>query len=311
MASPSTFRPRLAALLLGAILLAASTATLAARAGAASAPGVAGLAAQLAKDVDELADARADLVDVREELDSIRDEHRRLRVEVEGRLVAIYKYGNDGDTIERVVAGESVADVGRSLDALDIVTRSDEKLLVRWQELDRRRSALLKRQRALRSRIDALERQVQRSREQLSAAEARAAAARREAERMSRTQSSPLLPKVASPVNAALAESGVDLDDSANQSMGFTQSGMASFYHDSFAGESTSNGETYDPNAFTAAHPSLPFGTWVTVTGPAGSVQVRINDRGPFVGGRVIDLSRAAAQAIGVTLSPVTISVNG
>ena len=122
-----------------------------------------------------------------------------------------------------------------------------------------------------------------------------------------RNRQNPLLPRVANPVDAALEEGGVEV--SADQPIGFTQSGMASFYHDSFAGEHTSNGETYDPNAFTAAHPSLPFGTWVTVTGPAGSVQVRINDRGPFVGGRIIDLSRAAAQAIGVTLSPVTISV--
>jgi rare lipoprotein A len=305
MASPSTFRHRLAVLLLGALLLAGIAATLASRAGAAT--GIAGLAAQLARDADDLAGARADLHDVREELDSIRDEHRRLRVEVEDRLVAIYKYGGGGDTIERVAAGESVADVGRSLDALDVVARYDERLLVRWQELDRRRTELLRRQRTLQARIVVLQDRVQRSREALSAAEAHAAAARRDAERMSRNRQNPLLPRVANPVDAALEEGGVEV--SADQPIGFTQSGMASFYHDSFAGEHTSNGETYDPNAFTAAHPSLPFGTWVTVTGPAGSVQVRINDRGPFVGGRIIDLSRAAAQAIGVTLSPVTISV--
>ena len=125
---------------------------------------------------------------------------------------------------------------------------------------------------------------------------------------MARIQDSPLLPKVGNPeVTAVQAEEGSN--PSASQPIGFQQSGTASVYHDSFAGEQTANGETYDPNAFTAAHPSLPFGTWVTVTGPAGSIQVRINDRGPFVGGRVIDLSRAAGAAIGVSLDSVTISV--
>jgi rare lipoprotein A len=78
--------------------------------------------------------------------------------------------------------------------------------------------------------------------------------------------------------------------------------GKASYYADSLAGKKTGSGEPYDPKAFTAAHRVLPFGTWVEVRRKDGrSVRVRINDRGPFAGrGRVIDLSRAAAEQLGM-----------
>jgi rare lipoprotein A len=71
----------------------------------------------------------------------------------------------------------------------------------------------------------------------------------------------------------------------------------ASFYSD---GQRTANGEYFDPNAFTAAHKTLPFNTRVRVTNPANgkSTVVRINDRGPYAGGRCLDLSRASFAAI-------------
>jgi rare lipoprotein A len=73
--------------------------------------------------------------------------------------------------------------------------------------------------------------------------------------------------------------------------------GLASWYK---MGTRTANGESYDPMGITAAHPTLPFGTKVRVTnaGNGQSVVVRINDRGPFTGGRIIDLSKGAAKAI-------------
>ena len=74
----------------------------------------------------------------------------------------------------------------------------------------------------------------------------------------------------------------------------------ASFYGADFAGSTTANGETFDPNAMTAAHKTLPFDTHVQVTNPNNgqSVTVRINDRGPFVAGRCLDLSTAAFDQI-------------
>jgi rare lipoprotein A len=80
--------------------------------------------------------------------------------------------------------------------------------------------------------------------------------------------------------------------------------GMASWYGREFAGHRTASGERFDPADFTAAHRTLPFGTKVRVTDADGdSVVVRINDRGPFARGRVIDLSQAAARRLGLTRS--------
>ena len=75
--------------------------------------------------------------------------------------------------------------------------------------------------------------------------------------------------------------------------------GMASWYAH---GRKTANGERFNPGAMTAAHRSLPFGTHVRVTNRTNgrSVVVRINDRGPFVRGRIIDLARAPARALGM-----------
>lgn len=80
------------------------------------------------------------------------------------------------------------------------------------------------------------------------------------------------------------------------------QLGLASWYGPGFHGRLTANGERYDMNELTAAHKTLPFGTQVLVRNPRNGKQVvvRINDRGPFVAGRVIDLSKAAAQAVGI-----------
>ena len=82
-----------------------------------------------------------------------------------------------------------------------------------------------------------------------------------------------------------------------------TQEGIASWYGGKFHGRTTANGEIFDTNKFTAAHKTLPFGTMVRVTNleNGSTTIVRINDRGPFIPGRIIDLSRAAATAIGMT----------
>jgi rare lipoprotein A len=78
--------------------------------------------------------------------------------------------------------------------------------------------------------------------------------------------------------------------------------GQASYYSDALAGRPTASGEPYEPSVYTAAHRSLPFGTIVRVVSDqtGRTVYVRINDRGPFVRGRVLDLSRAAAQKLGL-----------
>ncbi len=81
---------------------------------------------------------------------------------------------------------------------------------------------------------------------------------------------------------------------------GGMEEGMASYYAEEFHGRKTSNGETYDMNSMTAAHPSFPFNTKVKVTNldNGKSIVVRINDRGPFKKNRIIDLSYMAAKEL-------------
>jgi rare lipoprotein A len=83
-----------------------------------------------------------------------------------------------------------------------------------------------------------------------------------------------------------------------------TLNGYASYYK---SGRRTASGERYDPNGLTAAHRTLPFGTRVRVTNLRNgkTVVVRVNDRGPFVRGRIIDLSFAAARIVGLNLTGV------
>lgn len=82
----------------------------------------------------------------------------------------------------------------------------------------------------------------------------------------------------------------------------YKDKGEASWYGPGFSGRKTASGERYNQNSLTAAHRSLPFGTTVRVTAldSGKSVIVRINDRGPYSGGRIIDLSKAAAKEIGM-----------
>ncbi len=99
-----------------------------------------------------------------------------------------------------------------------------------------------------------------------------------------------------------------------NNSSGFVQKGIASWYGPDFHGKLTSNGEVYNMNSLTAAHKTLPFNSVVLVTRRESgeSVTVRINDRGPFVGDRIIDLSQGAADQLGIIetgTAPVTLRV--
>lgn len=87
--------------------------------------------------------------------------------------------------------------------------------------------------------------------------------------------------------------------------VGYTETGQASYYADKYESRKTASGERYKHSLKTAAHKKMPFGTKVKVTniGNGKSVVVKINDRGPFIKGRVIDLSKSAFSSIGNTSS--------
>jgi rare lipoprotein A len=97
---------------------------------------------------------------------------------------------------------------------------------------------------------------------------------------------------------------------------GFMQQGIASWYGDDFHGKLTSNGETFDMNAISAAHKTLPLGIWVKVTnlGNGKVLVLRVNDRGPYFKDRVLDLSKAAAKELGfyeVGTTPILVEALG
>ena len=93
-----------------------------------------------------------------------------------------------------------------------------------------------------------------------------------------------------------------------SQEVSGTETGLASFYSESYNGKKTANGEIYNSSEYTAAHKKLPFNTKVKVTNLSNgkTVKVRINDRGPFVTGRIIDLTRKAAKKIDMIGAGVT-----
>lgn len=99
--------------------------------------------------------------------------------------------------------------------------------------------------------------------------------------------------------NWTAAALGITLATAAMTAPAQAQAGRASWYG---SGHRTANGERFNPNGMTAAHRSLPFGTRVRVTNRSNgrSVVVRINDRGPFVAGRILDLSRGSARVLGM-----------
>lgn len=107
-------------------------------------------------------------------------------------------------------------------------------------------------------------------------------------------------PPASGPVNAGGAGGDV-------RTMPVYQVGEASWYGEALRGRKTASGEPFNPDAMTAAHRTLPFGTWVTVrlVNSAAYVRVRITDRGPFAKGRIIDLSRAAAEQLGMVRAGV------
>ncbi|MGB9771311.1 MAG: septal ring lytic transglycosylase RlpA family protein [Candidatus Kapaibacteriota bacterium] len=91
-------------------------------------------------------------------------------------------------------------------------------------------------------------------------------------------------------------------------SKGYVEEGFASFYSNDFVGLKTASGEVFNPEDLTAAHRSIPFGTLVKVTNLKNGRQivVKVNDRGPFVEGRIIDLTRRAAELLDVKNQGVT-----
>lgn len=261
--------------------------------------------------------------DLHESQTELRKENRRyssLLSRFAVRYAALYTSSSTPSIAANLLGNRlSMRDLADTSDAINSIADGDSKIVDDLRVSKRRITQLSRRIAMLKkSQIGAHDKLVaSKNRLQQAVVQARVAAAH--AAKLARVQASPLIPRAVDPeqVQSALAASiasqtGESSGDSGDglQSPGFQQRGIASVYANSFAGRPTASGEKYDPAAMTAAHPSLPLGTWVTVIGDGGAVTVRINDRGPYTGGRIIDLSAAAAQAIGLNgLGMVTIRV--
>lgn len=243
----------------------------------------------------------------------LREAEDRYNVTVrlyEGRLTALYKLDTNYG-FEAVIASESLSEAAATLAYLDSIADNDHRLLERVKAEENE-------VRKLRERIDGLKqlqssdveslKQRRQELEHQAQAESRSLESdRRELEaRIQKEQEEDerLLASMA-PVAEIPYEPDGPVEVAPPPGLaptGIVLTGVASWYGPGFHGNRTANGEIYNMNAYTAAHKTLPFNTWVKVTAANGrSVFVRINDRGPYVGGRIIDLSKAGAEAIGIS----------
>lgn len=230
----------------------------------------------------------------------------------EQRLTSIYKLG-EGQFYGVVLSSDSITDAATRLSYLSQISDNDIKLVQRvkfdaaevrrlHQQVDDIKQAnageleeLQRRRLELDGRISTSEQQIDENTQKIAEAEAR------EMEKVAMTAASE--PGVS--IYDSLLSPSVLLGNSQPpedlRASGVALRGVASWYGPGFHGNNTANGEVYDMFAYTAAHKTLPFGTWLKVTYNGRSVFVRINDRGPYIGGRFLDLSAAASRAIGMT----------
>ena len=274
-----------------------------------AAAGVTSARQQVASSRTEVAHARAERVRLIRERRAL--EHRRAQLwhEVSARLDSMYRTGGGGGLRAVLASGDSLAETIDAAAMVHQIAEHDRRALHRWGVMTERSQMLEEQVVAAGLRIRNAERALQQSRAALVREVHRQRAARRRAALLARRAETPLVsPSIAPQTISREQESDSHEPDAS--APGYSETGTASVYSDEFAGDPTASGEPYDPAAMTAAHRTLPLGTWIRVQGPAASAMIRINDRGPFTGGRILDLSRAAAAAVGVNgIGTVTITV--
>lgn len=255
---------------------------------------------------------RLELADATSRLRDSEDRYNATLKLYEGRLSAIYKLG-DANMYAVMLSSEDLSDAMARFSYLSKVSENDERLVeqvraeaetVRQmrEKVDGLKRAQAEDVETLQARRQERERQIAAGNASINKQTAELAQAlareqereQQQAEQAGSDQDSSFTGNFGAPVMSNTPPAGL-------QPTGITLKGMASWYGPGFQGNRTANGEIYNMYAFTAAHKSLPFNTWLKVTHGGRSVFVRINDRGPYVGGRILDLSFSSAQAIGIS----------
>ncbi len=254
-----------------------------------------------------LGQRRLQLADANDRLDEAENAYYNSLNMFNGRLSAIYKLGND-DAYSVILSSESFADALSRFSYLATISENDQKLVDRVKSQAEEVRALQKQVDALKQDSAANLAGLEAQKEQLQAKidadlyninAATAALAQAQAREEGATRR---VAPTAGPATGT-GPATIDVGDSPPSGLkpsGITLAGVASWYGPGFNGQSTASGETYNMYAYTAASKTLPFGTWLKVSFNGRSVFVRINDRGPYVGGRILDLSYAAAQSLGL-----------
>ncbi|HVM35501.1 MAG TPA: septal ring lytic transglycosylase RlpA family protein [Actinomycetota bacterium] len=268
---------------------------------------------------------RAEQADLEDDIVAVTQQIGELELE-RTQAVAAEQAARDafvGDAVEIYKNGSSVANLDLLLSAQDV---SDLELFLEIGSAARTRAEhRLRRAEAERARAEAAQMRLDDRKERLMAAKARvsevaagisdAIATRREALR-SLTREIDRLERRARRMAARASQPSKTLDlllggggpggpargiPDGYVATGVSFEGVASWYGPGFEGNPTASGAIFDPGKFTAASKELPLGTWLYVEHEGSGVVVLVNDRGPYIDGRVLDLSEAAAQAIGIT----------
>ncbi len=285
------------------------------------ATGVRSWTSELNRDLARVVSLQSEIRDLKSQSRALKSERNSLTVVVEERLVALYKAG-DASVLDEFFNAGSFDAMTELANVSEMIERHNAREFDRFMRVVDEQKNTAKRMERARKDLEAARSQIKHDRRELWKAHKAAERAARRRARMAKVADSPLIPRALSPESVTSATASEKPQSRpeptpeptpANQavagSAGFVETGIASVYASYFNGKPTASGEPFDPGALTAAHRTLPLGSWVVVHGPAGSVLVKINDRGPFVSGRIIDLSPASARAVGVNgTAMVTVS---
>lgn len=256
-----------------------------------------------------LEQSRLEMAAANSRLRMAEDRYNEVMKTYEDRIVALYKQGNDMP-IGIILGSEGVNDALTRISYMHKISDNDQKLIRRVKvEEQAVRSARLEVEQVKQANREDLDSLLLRK-EELEAAiasgqkeldadlvkleTARAIEEEAQAERLAQEAAMLSFSNPGSVVIQNDPPPGLE-------PTGTVMFGVASWYGPGFHGNRTANGETYDMYALTAAHKTLPFNTWLKVSYNGRSVFVRINDRGPYVGERFLDLSKGSAQALGIT----------
>lgn len=244
-----------------------------------------------------LAEVERSILDYYMQIDQVESEVEASRKALNNSIKAMYVRGRDA-TIIRLMSSNDVSDfLAWYENMLTVVDREAEV----FKTVKERR----KRLRDLQERLAAFKREqatLNRSAD-TAAIEAAIELKKSEIAELSAVLISQQIPGTYVPGPSTFVPARVYArpDDNAFISTGQIFSGYSSWYGTSFDGKPTASGETFDDTAFTCAHKTLPFGTWLKVTFRNRSVIVKVNDRGPATYDRMVDVSKAAAEAIGLS----------